>query len=98
MRGWRHSGLPREKTVNFKLTRCFLNGQERPNNGVTSRIMTTGSRATVDTEKILEVDDEEAIRVVVSTMLQAKGYDCAALNNGRAAQDDVTPVTTRLLT
>jgi len=29
----------------------------------------------VDTEKILVVDDEEAIREVVSTMLQAKGYD-----------------------
>ena len=51
--------------------------------------MTTGSRETVDTEKILVVDDEEAIREVVSTMLQAKGYDCSAVNNGRAAQDYV---------
>ena len=39
--------------------------------------MTIGSPATVDTEKILVVDDEEAIREVVSTMLQAKGYECA---------------------
>jgi len=35
--------------------------------------MTAGSRLTVETEKILVVDDEEAIREVVSTMLQAKG-------------------------
>ena len=43
----------------------------------------------MDTEKILVVDDEEAIREVVSTMLQAKGYDCSAVNNGRAEQDVV---------
>lgn len=36
-------------------------------------------------EKILVVDDEEAIREVVSTMLQAQGYECSAVGNGRAA-------------
>ena len=51
----------------------------------------------MDTEKILVVDDEEAIREVVSTMLQAKGYECAAVNNGRAAQDYVKRVTPDLV-
>ncbi len=36
-------------------------------------------------EKIVVVDDEEAIREVVSTLLQAQGYDCTALGNGRIA-------------
>ncbi len=43
----------------------------------------------VEMEKILVVDDEEAIREVVSTMLESKGYQCTAVNNGRAAQDQV---------
>src|SRR5260370_14859744 len=38
-------------------------------------------------EKILVVDDEEAIREVVSTMLQAQGFECAAVGNGRIALD-----------
>src|SRR3989441_12399087 len=38
-------------------------------------------------EKILVVDDEEAIREVVSTMLQAQGFECAAVGNGRVALD-----------
>src|SRR5437773_6667520 len=48
-------------------------------------------------ENILVVDDEEAIREVVSTMLQAKGYDCAAVNNGRAAQEYVKRTTPDLV-
>jgi putative nucleotidyltransferase with HDIG domain len=40
-------------------------------------------------ENILVVDDEEAIREVVSTMLESKGYHCTAVSNGRAAQDIV---------
>ena len=36
-------------------------------------------------EKILVVDDEEAIREVVSTLLEAQGYHCAVVGNGRAA-------------
>ena len=36
-------------------------------------------------EKILVVDDEEAIREVVATLLEAKGYQCAVVGNGRAA-------------
>ncbi|MGB6198977.1 MAG: HD domain-containing phosphohydrolase [Candidatus Acidiferrales bacterium] len=36
--------------------------------------------------KILVVDDEEAIREVVSTMLEAQGYECATAANGRLAQ------------
>jgi putative nucleotidyltransferase with HDIG domain len=43
----------------------------------------------VEMENILVVDDEEAIREVVSTMLEAKGYRCVAVSNGRAAQDQI---------
>jgi putative nucleotidyltransferase with HDIG domain len=35
-------------------------------------------------EKILVVDDEEAIREVVSTLLEARGYQCVPCVNGRA--------------
>ena len=38
----------------------------------------------MDVENILVVDDEEAIREVVSTMLESKGYHCTAVSNGRA--------------
>jgi putative nucleotidyltransferase with HDIG domain len=37
--------------------------------------------------KILVVDDEEAIREVVSTLLEAQGYDCATVSNGLLAQE-----------
>jgi putative nucleotidyltransferase with HDIG domain len=37
--------------------------------------------------KILIVDDEEAIREVVSTLLEAQGYECASVSNGRLAKD-----------
>jgi putative nucleotidyltransferase with HDIG domain len=40
----------------------------------------------VSKKKILVVDDEEAIREVVSTLLQAQGYDCSTATDGRAAQ------------
>jgi len=40
-------------------------------------------------ESILVVDDEEAIREVVSTMLEAKGYRCTTVANGRLAQEHV---------
>jgi len=43
----------------------------------------------VELERILVVDDEEAIREVVSTMLESKGYRCTAVSNGRAAQEQV---------
>lgn len=36
----------------------------------------------MDKARILIVDDEEAIREVVSTLLEAQGYDCATLSNG----------------
>jgi putative nucleotidyltransferase with HDIG domain len=36
--------------------------------------------------KILVVDDEEAIREVVSTLLEAQGYDCATASNGLLAR------------
>ena len=36
--------------------------------------MLFGDGATLDKEKILVVDDEEAIREVVSTLLEAQGY------------------------
>ena len=34
-------------------------------------------------EKILVVDDEEAIREVISTLLEAQGYRCTVCANGR---------------
>ncbi len=39
--------------------------------------------------KILIVDDEEAIREVVATLLEAQGYECAAVSNGLFAQEHV---------
>jgi putative nucleotidyltransferase with HDIG domain len=54
-------------------------------------------RATVETENILVVDDEEAIREVVSTMLEAKGYHCTAVSNGRAAQEQIKKMTPDLV-
>jgi putative nucleotidyltransferase with HDIG domain len=48
-------------------------------------------------ENILVVDDEEAIREVVSTMLESKGYQCTAVSNGRAAQDQVKRQTPDLI-
>jgi len=48
-------------------------------------------------ENILVVDDEEAIREVVSTMLESKGYHCTAVSNGRAAQDQVKRLTPDLI-
>src|SRR2546423_9056880 len=59
--------------------------------------MTSGGPATVDLENILVVDDEEAIREVVSTMLESKGYRCTAVSNGRAAQDHVKRTTPDLV-
>jgi putative nucleotidyltransferase with HDIG domain len=37
--------------------------------------------------KILVVDDEEAIREVVSTLLEAQGYDCSTVSNGLFARE-----------
>jgi len=37
--------------------------------------------------KILIVDDEEAIREVISTLLEALGYDCMSVSNGKRAQE-----------
>ena len=41
----------------------------------------------MDKERILVVDDEEAIREVVSTLLEAQGYQCTVRQNGRLALD-----------
>ena len=38
-------------------------------------------------ERILVVDDEEAIREVVSTLLDSQGYKCTAKGNGRLARE-----------
>src|ERR1700757_3347558 len=51
--------------------------------------MLLGRYTNVDVEHILVVDDEEAIRGVVSTMLESRGYSCTAVSNGRAAQECV---------
>ena len=64
---------------------------------VLSRIMLLGRRANVDVEHILVVDDEEAIREVVSTMLESRGYSCMAVSNGRAAQECVRKQTPDLV-
>ena len=47
--------------------------------------MTIKRSMTVEKEKILVVDDEEAIREVVSTLLEAQGYVCTVRQNGRLA-------------
>jgi putative nucleotidyltransferase with HDIG domain len=39
------------------------------------------------TERIVVVDDEEAIREVVCTMLESQGYQCFPFGNGRLAQE-----------
>ena len=51
----------------------------------------------MDTENILVVDDEEAIREVVSTMLESKGYRCAVAHNGRVAQEHIKRTTPDLI-
>ena len=51
----------------------------------------------MELEQILVVDDEEAIREVVSTMLESKGYRCTAVSNGRAAQEQVKKATPDLV-
>jgi putative nucleotidyltransferase with HDIG domain len=51
----------------------------------------------VEIEKILIVDDEEAIREVVSTMLESRGYHCTTVPNGRAAQEQVKRATPDLI-
>ncbi|HKI13339.1 MAG TPA: HD domain-containing phosphohydrolase [Candidatus Acidoferrum sp.] len=51
----------------------------------------------MDIESILVVDDEEAIREVVSTMLESRGYRCTAVSNGRAAQEVVRKETPDLV-
>ena len=48
-------------------------------------------------ESILVVDDEEAIREVVSTMLESRGYKCTAVSNGKAAQECVRKETPDLV-
>jgi len=78
-----------DTTPALTLTRYFLTGQGYPHRGVLSRIMLFGRKTIVDIESILVVDDEEAIREVVSTMLESRGYRCTAVSNGRAAQEVV---------
>src|ERR1700690_2855916 len=41
----------------------------------------------VEKEKSLVVDDEEAIREVISTLLEAQGYRCTISSNGRLGLD-----------
>src|SRR5438874_1581356 len=59
--------------------------------------MPSGGQPTVEMENILVVDDEEAIREVVSTMLESKGYHCTAVQNGRVEQDQVKKATPDLV-
>ncbi len=39
-------------------------------------------------ERILVVDDEEAIREVITTLLETQGYRCTVVSNGRLALDE----------
>src|SRR6516164_9870341 len=78
------------------LTRYFLTGQWYANVRVLSLIMLNG-RTLVDADHILVVDDEEAIREVVSTMLESRGYRCTTVSNGRSAQDYVRKQTPDLV-
>ena len=41
----------------------------------------------MDLEKIMVVDDEEAIREVVSTLLESQGFQCTTAANGRIAAE-----------
>jgi len=43
----------------------------------------------VEPKRVLVVDDEEAIREVVTTMLEGQGFECVAVCNGREAQEQV---------
>ena len=51
----------------------------------------------MDADHILVVDDEEAIREVVSTMLESRGYRCTTVSNGRSAQEHVRKETPDLV-
>src|SRR5216684_3318786 len=46
---------------------------------------------------VLIVDDEEAIREVVSTLLQTQGYECSAVGNGRLAVEHLKQNSTDLV-
>jgi cyclic di-GMP phosphodiesterase len=46
---------------------------------------------------VLIVDDEEAIREVVSTLLQSQGYECSAVGNGRLAVEHLKQNSTDLV-
>jgi response regulator RpfG family c-di-GMP phosphodiesterase len=56
-----------------------------------------GVKTDVNADHILVVDDEEAIREVVSTMLESRGYRCTAVSNGRSAQEFVRKETPDLV-
>ena len=47
--------------------------------------------------KILVVDDEEAIREVVSTLLEAQDYECTAVSNGLLAEQYLSQHTVDLV-
>lgn len=59
--------------------------------------MLVGRYPIVYADHILVVDDEEAIREVVSTMLESRGYRCTAVSNGHSAQEYVRKQTPDLV-
>src|ERR1700757_4184228 len=89
--------MGRRRHAELTLTRYFFTGQYNPKGSVLSRIMLFGRYTNVDAAHILVVDDEEAIREVVSTMLESRGYRCTAVSNGRAAQEYVRKETPDLV-
>jgi putative nucleotidyltransferase with HDIG domain len=49
----------------------------------------TSATSSMPVNRVLIVDDEEAIRDVVAAMLGAQGYECSACSNGREAVETV---------
>jgi putative nucleotidyltransferase with HDIG domain len=65
---------------------CYI-GQPPTCNGFYPRIIILARERAVELEKIMVVDDEEAIREVVSTLLESQGFTCAVCPNGRVAAE-----------
>lgn len=58
-----------------------------PYNGLNDRALPGNTGAILAGERILVVDDEEAIREVVTTLLGSQGYKCTPQPNGKLARD-----------
>src|SRR5262249_46675355 len=88
---------PRGIYLNYDANTLFSDWASPPHSRCAVPYNDAWEHILVDLENILVVDDEEAIREVVSTMLESKGYHCTAVSNGRAAQDQVKLITPDLV-